>query len=136
MNYAAVTQVWYRPRVGCLQSAIIGASRSKPHINDVYEEIACIYVCVYVCMCVCMYVAIRHPHIQHAVCECTRILQLSKDHQHRSCANSNCSPPNQKTDRASVLREVRTLNNYERRLLDNKQKVEGTLKQYTSLQSS
>ena len=50
---------------------------------------------MYVCMYVCLYVAIRRPRVHH---ECTmrvRILQFSKDRQHRSHVNSNCSSPKQ-----------------------------------------
>ena len=40
-------------------------------------------------MYVCVYVAIRRPRVQHAMR--VRILQLGKDRQRRSHANSNCS---------------------------------------------
>ena len=56
---------------------VIGASRSKPHINYSYKKIAVLmyvfmYVCMYVHMYVCMYILICHPHAQHAcMCVCT-----------------------------------------------------------------
>ena len=60
----------------CNCIAIIGASRSKPHINHTYEKITvltCMYVCMYVCTCMYMYVCI-------CVHECSDMLSTWSSH--------------------------------------------------------